>query len=520
MKSLSYLNRMDPDVLKKWDMFENIADFIHDGNTWKNLLCTCKTLNKIQPKKMLELSNPLWSLIKKYPMWPWKMHGVSGSIWTTCNLVLQNLGMNFHWDVLCKRLTLTKQFMDTLYSYKDSSNTHQKVAHEFMFSNVEVICTNPTLPFDFVLEHHEITWDWRSMTISIDVRTILKHFRLPWYWTVLGANPTVTPSIVDALSIQWSFDVLSANINLTEEFYESHLQEEWDIEWLGTNPCVTAKFIEMNPRFEWNFRKLSNADKALEMYEKFPNKKWALECLSHHPNITANFLKKHPNKKWNIQIVSQFVRSDGSLLEDIDSTNVDWYYVLLLCNENFVKSEHIAFAKRFEVMQNGIVAYTPKLDQNDLAALRMADNIPFYTNVLTTVTILQKHLPFWLLEVMGISTMDVFAISYNDNLDWTHITADMMNMEGLSNNLFKSSGSVNRYQIKPVHVADIDPSDLQEFNRYLQSYEWKHQQHIHRPFENILRYMPHYMNQQLAGHESDESESDGDDEFEDEDHPQ
>jgi len=128
--------------------------------------------------------------------------------------------------------------------------------------------------------------------------------------------------------VNWYWDELSINPNITMEIVEAHPDKPW--KWYG---------LSKHPNITW------------EIIETHPDKPWNWSDLSSNPNITMEIIETHPDKPWNwIGLSSnKFTKEKGlfmerKLLEHLAAFKIQTYWrranynpVYELCNRRLMK---------------------------------------------------------------------------------------------------------------------------------------------------------------------------------------
>src|SRR5208337_2362322 len=98
------IHAMDTNILLYEDILTLIFSNVTTGSTYKSLVTVCKYWNKIMiskfPKKYLELTNHLLTLLKLFPNKNWDWAWLSGNPNITFEIVKDNPDKNWDWACL------------------------------------------------------------------------------------------------------------------------------------------------------------------------------------------------------------------------------------------------------------------------------------------------------------------------------------------------------------------------------------------------------------------------------------
>jgi hypothetical protein len=298
-------------------------------------------------KNILKHSNPLWSLILAFPNKPWNWYDVSMNPWTTLDVIKKYDRTKLHWHALAKRLMFSNEFLEIAFS----TWNHPLQLH------VSKLSGNPSLPFEFVLNHPEIKWNLNNLSECMPLKTIKNYIEWHWNWDYVAVNPNITVDFIDSVgshnggSIIWSFKMLSLNPNITVEFFYRHQNETWNTNNLYVNKCITLEWLERLP-FEayWNASQLSSNKDAERMLLKFPTWNWDFKELSKNTNLHVETVLKCSDKPWNYVDVVRHHRFDINNLPE--SSKLD----LALLLENY----HLQETNLLGLDTRNIVVFSPR----------------------------------------------------------------------------------------------------------------------------------------------------------------
>jgi hypothetical protein len=282
------------------EIWTHIGAAINDGATWKSWIFTCSMFASMNTELMiLKHSNPLWSLILEFPNGSWDWHDICENPWTTLNVIQKYSRRELKWNVLANHLHFTNEFLEDAFA-----------KHHRLFIYAGSLSSNPSLPFEFVLNHPELTWDINELSSCVSLDAIKQNFHLQWNWSCVALNPNVTVDFINEVGshnsgpIKWNFEALSYNPNITYEFFETHKDKGWNFKALSqNNPSVKLEWLELMPDAPWNFDLLSDNDDAERMLLRFPNADWSFDSLSHNRNIHIETVLKFENAYWDFDFV-------------------------------------------------------------------------------------------------------------------------------------------------------------------------------------------------------------------------
>jgi len=332
------------------EIWQTIADYINDAKSWKSFLQTCNMFSGFSSnKKTLALSNPLWTLIEKYPDGNWEWYSISQNRWTNFAIISKYPDKPYNWEILVIRIDFPEEFLLRAMEIKlnrllpDKNLIINKIAE-----HMDIIIRYKNLPEKFLLEHYSyldkfysnaiIPWEIIKK-IPID---LCEHICL---------NNSIPFTTLEKLEIL-NFEYISGNPALPFWFFEKYIQREWDFNYLSSNPAITLKFIELSPDENWNWFVLSQKLDAIDIFKKFPDKPWDYAMLSANKDLTIEIITSYKRKPWNMKIVSKYMKIK---LSDVRAhPEIRWDYMLLLSNNNIPLNDLL---KDYTLLNNGLIIH-------------------------------------------------------------------------------------------------------------------------------------------------------------------
>jgi hypothetical protein len=181
------------------------------------------------------------------------------------------------------------------------------------------ICQNPALTsgrLDFVKLFERFpdrSWEFSCLSHSVPLATILALQHLPWEWSNVSLNPTLTINDVRAnLSRPWHWGRLTAHININMEIIAEHPELPWDMNWVSLNEefdaeMMSALSVHSIGQFEW--MQLSKSRRTtMNFIDQHPEYPWHWAYVSRNPNLTMDIVRAHPDRPWAWDDISHCTR--------------------------------------------------------------------------------------------------------------------------------------------------------------------------------------------------------------------
>ena len=329
-----------------------VADSIDDGSTWKSWILVCRMFSDMNiEEKILKHSNPLWSLIKKFPDADWNWVGISQNPNTTYEIVIQNLDKPFDFATLASNLKFPVDFLYEaawIYLNWNGLNPFDKMLFQFHYNIIEHIVSlssNLWLTAPFVRNYRNLSWNMYKVTSNICPRTI--DINESMMWDADGYYDNIHHEPLDD-----QFDKWSQSSSLIIDLFKANLGEEWNFNELSFNPVVDVEFLRACPDGDWNWNYLSFNEDICRMFLAFPDKPWNYEDLCTNSRLELSIILKYPDRPWNIDDFSSY--GNISLKQVQDNNNFAWNYVKLLENPNISFNE---FISEFEIIGNLLLVH-------------------------------------------------------------------------------------------------------------------------------------------------------------------
>ena len=281
-----------------FDVIDVVVENIKDPKTFKNVLLTCKYLNKTHSHKVDKYCNVLWTLINKYAEGKWDRANVLGNPNTTLNMFKgslkhEMLSGNF-WSYISSNPSVTLDFIE--------ANIKKRWCWYALSSNknltIEFVYNHPNKPWNnsLISQHKNITIDdintywipymhvhmYMFKNPNLTIEFVKTNGREWHHWTDISQNPGISQQdIIDNIELPWDWKYVSHNPNITPTFIESYIDKNWDWDAIyRTNPYLTLEFIEKHHYIDKGHK--------VEMWIS----------LSFNKHITIDILRKHADKPW------------------------------------------------------------------------------------------------------------------------------------------------------------------------------------------------------------------------------
>ncbi len=419
-----------------------ISSYINDGRTWKAFTQTCSMFNDLQSEdKILQFSNPVWTLVTKFPDKNWDWEVLSANDWITFNIVYSNPDKPWKWEILMQRLKFPEEFLfETMEVMKDfpiddeyDYETH--LIYIKTLEHVDYLSLNKSLPEKFVQEYYKIFDHCRL--IANTPWSVLEGIKDFTPCDHICLNTENEPHVIEQLGI-FDFHMLSYNTKITLGFFEKYLYQDWDFHILSHNPIICVEFICLAPDEEWDWYVLSNSTNVVAMYRRYPDKPWDYEILSNNKALTLELILEYKNKPWFMDRVSSAIRVS---IQDIRKTpELKWDYIGLLSNDNIPLEELLS---EFTLLENGLIIHNSIVNttmHHHLAMLSYQDALDINPTLKYGSQDLLSYRDHSMRDIKNHPEIDwdFEAIGYNPALAWTYVAdnSELFDFSSISHNTF------------------------------------------------------------------------------------
>jgi hypothetical protein len=165
-----------------------------------------------------------------------------------------------------------------------------------------ILTSNINIPIDFIKKNLDKNFNWYHLSLTVDIETIFENIELPWKYIYISKNSNLREHHIIKYKdkINWDWNSLLLNGNISIDFIMDHKENDYQIEYGLIYSCLTSKFISSNINKPfWNFNELSK-----------------------HPSITLNIVKNNKNKEWNWGKLSKYLKIN---IEDVlENNDLPW----------------------------------------------------------------------------------------------------------------------------------------------------------------------------------------------------
>lgn len=302
------------------EMLMEIGKHITDGVTWKNFISSgneiYKAVKPIKKEKVAELSNHLWTLIKKFPDWQWDWISVLSNVNTKWHNIIDDFPLKESlWNA-----TLVPTLFEDLWTaisrnpniVLDNVLSHPSLPWYFLS-----LSRNINIPLWFIKETPHLKWNWGEISSRKDVTwdIVIKNPKLPWDIGGLSRNENVTFDIViQNPQLSWNHDLVQVTKNITWNDVINNPNYPWNYQYLSK--IVPIEFVFEHPDFNWNWDRISSLI-SLETFLKYSNFSWDMRGLSRNKNIPFEIVKIYSHFNWDFEQLSSIVSID-TILNNLD----------------------------------------------------------------------------------------------------------------------------------------------------------------------------------------------------------
>lgn len=349
-----YVNTIEMDLPP--EMWTMVGENINDPSTWKSWISVCKMFNAMNSDtKILQFSNPLWSLIQRYPDEDWDWRAISANPWTTFEIVINNLDKPYDWSLLVNHLKFPPEFLYEaigIYDKWDEIGPYNKSLYKFHYKtiqNVKNLSENPCITKPFLLYTSELNWMFDDLAGNIDPDDIDLSYNkadkiLPWTEFGCAFNRHL-------MHEDENFYLLSS-APITLDFFKARLTSPWCYDLLSENLSINVEFIKLSPNENWDWSLLSRHPDICNMFRVFPDKQWDMEFICENRYLNLQLVKDFPDRTWNINDFSLY--GNITLCDVLDNPALGWNYINVLSNRNIPFTK---FITEFDILDDGVVVY-------------------------------------------------------------------------------------------------------------------------------------------------------------------
>jgi hypothetical protein len=422
-----------------WTMVGNNID---DPGTWKSWILVCRMFSDMNTdEKILKHSNPLWSLIQRYPEEDWDWHAISTNPWTTFEIVMNNLDKPFDWSLLVSHLKFPLEFLYDaigIYDHWNDMDPYDKSLYKFYYKtikNIKDLSENPWITKPFLLYTSELKWDLSEIARNIDFDDI--DFCEIWETSPLQWGEGDFVFNRHMAFEHENFLMLSDDKRITLDFFKTHLTKDWYYDLLSENPSITVEFIKLTPTSNWDWSRLSQHRDICNMFRAFPDKPWDMEFICENRHLNLQLIKDFPDRTWNINDFSLY--GDITLCDVLDNPAIGWNYINVLSNRNIPFTE---FITEFNILNDGVVVYKKDSAQTSIEGGLIYTGPDFDK-------INAEYPLYWNTSIMA----------FNEKLHWTDVNEDW-DFSNLACNWFGR----RRYMPTVVELKNRTSVDLKLLN--------------------------------------------------------
>jgi hypothetical protein len=174
-----------------------------------------------------------------------------------------------------------------------------------------------------------------------------------WNWDNLSRNPNVTPAFVEEhIDKPWNWERLSWNLPLNNRFMARHAGENWDVRGLSWNPTLPMEYVIEHPELDWDISGISATSKWIcHFLERFPDglsnhngkKHWRWHKLLTNKNLTLKHMEKyvmpHLSKGYDICQLKYAIINPAAFVEPSITHEFDFFQMskIYVITEDYVR---------------------------------------------------------------------------------------------------------------------------------------------------------------------------------------
>ena len=245
--------------------------------------------------------------------------------------------------------------------------------------------------WNFIASHPEVDWDWEIVTQNPNITSeiVANNLSYPWDFEYVSSNlmDNITAQmIIDNPDKEWNFHVLSIWPGITIDLVIKLKDKDWRPLMLYINPAISITDIIAHAYlFPYFIPSISTRkDLTIETIFKYPDFEWCWNPISCHINTTFDIVKKYPELPWNYLVMSANKNITWEII--MENQDIPWAMNIISANPNITVD---------------IVLNNPNLDW-DFEILSGNESIPL-ADIKKSIDIIE-----WEFDV----------ISYRTNLDW------------------------------------------------------------------------------------------------------
>lgn len=265
-------------------------------------------------RNLSDNSHITWEFVKQHLDEEWDFFKLSVTL--PIDDILENTRYDWNWYKVSQNKSVrwhhVKNNIDLPWDY-EFLQRNENITFEMLVSiaprvsiNWWTLSSHPQLDFEIVKEHLgcEYMWDWNALTMNKNITwdIIQENPTRPWKLQQFSNNENVNWDIViNNPDVKWDYNAIMDRCGFNKTVFESNPYYRWDWNVVSFNIDVNS------PTFEKCKSKLSfeilSLNKTVDenFLEKYIERNWDWFNLTHHPNISLKFIVNHRNRDWSCE---------------------------------------------------------------------------------------------------------------------------------------------------------------------------------------------------------------------------
>lgn len=289
------------------EMLMEIGLKIDDAKTWKSYITSGKEIYKavkpIKKKKVAELSNHLWTLIKLFPNMAWNWERILSNVNTTWDNIVNDFPLKEYLSNPALDLILHRKFWISISKNPnitlDNIMTRPQGPWYYL-----MLSKNTNIPLWYIKQNLHLNWGWNEISQRSDVTwdIVINNPTIPWNIKALSCNKNITLDIIIQNSqLAWDQRVVQTKADLTWDYVIKHPNYPW--KYNSISGIAPIDFVFQHLDFNWNWYVISSKI-TLETFLKYPNFSWNMVGLSGNKNIPFDIVKQYYQLEWGFYDLS------------------------------------------------------------------------------------------------------------------------------------------------------------------------------------------------------------------------
>ncbi len=269
--------------------------------------------------------------------------------------------------------------------------------------------------WNFIKSNTHVNWDWDAVTRNPNITSeiIADNLNYPWDFEYVSKHlmHSITPKmIIEHPDKNWCFDRLSSWSGITIELVLAFKDRHWRPLILYLNKAINIlNIMELSYLFPYYIPSISTRpDLTIDIIKDNPQFEWCWNPISCHKNITIDIVLQNPDIPWNYNTMS----ANSNMTWNIIKANpqIPWNIHIVSANDNItidIVMDNIDLAWDFELLSaNETLTWTDVKNTINI--------LPWELDVL----VYRKQIDWVVIEELIEEDWDFYILSEPIDLPW------------------------------------------------------------------------------------------------------